>query len=228
MLVLSPKRITVTLSVFAFTLLLISIVRNIYQQFTGAELRVGTIFSFGDQVNVPTWYSSSLMLLCALLMLVIAWNSHNNGDRFARHWGFLSLLFVLLSANEVALLHRRLFVFFIYVLPLPGKRLIGFFLLTACVVGLFLAYRKFLAHLPKQILSSFVVVGTLYFAAALIDKLDKREYWRYVETFGVERSPGLLTTVDEMLELIGVIILIHAVLSYMSLHIKELRFYIKN
>ncbi len=227
MLVLSPKRITATLSAFALVLLLISVARNFHYQITGAELRVGTIFSFGDQVNVPTWYSSSLMLLCALLMLVIAWDSHDKGDRFARHWGFLSLLLIFLSANEVVLLHRRLFALFIYVLPLPGKHLIGFFLLTTFVVGLFLAYRKFLACLPRQILSSFVAVGTLYFAAALIDKLDKREYWRYMQTFGIERSPRLLTTVDEMLELISVIILIHAVLSYMSLHVKELRFFIK-
>lgn len=189
---------------------------------------MGTVFSFGDQVNVPTWYSSSLMLLCALLLLLIAWERHHNGDRFARHWAFLSLLFAFLSLNEVVYLHRRLFVFFLYVLPLPGKRYIGFLLLVGFTVGLFLAYRKFLAHLPKRILGSFLVTGALYFTAVIIDKFDKRDYWQYMAAFGTERSPGLLTTADEMLELIGVIILIHAVLSYMSLHIKELRFYIKN
>lgn len=228
MLVLSPKRITAVLSAFALVLLLISVLRNVYQQFTGAELRMGTVFSFGDQVNVPTWYSSSLMLLCALLLLLIAWERHHNGDRFARHWAFLSLLFAFLSLNEVVYLHRRLFVFFLYVLPLPGKRYIGFLLLVGFTVGLFLAYRKFLAHLPKRILGSFLVTGALYFTAVIIDKFDKRDYWQYMAAFGTERSPGLLTTADEMLELIGVIILIHAVLSYMSLHIKELRFYIKN
>ena len=83
-------------------------------------------------------------------------------------------------------------------------------------------YRHFILHLPRKILTYFGLTAALYVTAAFVDRFDKRDAWNHIEMYGTWRSGGsVLTTLDEALELIGIIVLVHALLTYMSLYVKE-------
>ena len=66
------------------------------------------LFRVDGETNIPTWYSSSLLLLCALVLAVIGKMKLQGYDRYALHWVLLSGGFVYLSLDEAAVLHEML------------------------------------------------------------------------------------------------------------------------
>jgi hypothetical protein len=225
MIVLSPKRVTLVLSAVAIALALINVIREVYQQVLGAELKLSTVFIFGDKINVPTWYSSALMLLAALLLLTIAWSGKSRGNQYTLHWGLLASLLLFLSLDEVSSIHRRVY-FLSQYLRVTNLQRIWVLLIILAFAGSVLLYRKFFAQLPRPIIIQFSITAILYWISFVVDKLDTRDYWNYYAMNGVMRTTRLWSTLDEVFELIGLIVFIHALLSYMSVNLKELRIYI--
>jgi len=60
------------------------------------------------EVSVPTWFSSSLMLLCALALLFIALQARREGLWKAAPWMILTVVFFALSVDEAVTTHEWL------------------------------------------------------------------------------------------------------------------------
>lgn len=66
------------------------------------------LFRLGAESNLPTWYSVSQLLLIALVLGALAWRDVDLRNRRTWVLALPTLLFLLLSMDEGAMLHERL------------------------------------------------------------------------------------------------------------------------
>jgi hypothetical protein len=72
----------------------------------GTFLEILTPLNLATDSSIPTWYASLALLLCSILLAAIAATKKRLGERYARHWGVLSGIFLILSIDEVAAIHE--------------------------------------------------------------------------------------------------------------------------
>ena len=226
---INPRRVTQILLLVVITLVLLSVAGQYYKYFIGDN---PTILKFvakvdldGEENCLPTWYQVCSLFACFIGLGVITLAKRAAQDRWARHWGFLALAFLYLSLDESVSLHEQLsklghffkgggIVHDMWVIP--ALLLVAFF-------GL--AYLKFLWHLPLQISALFIIAGGVYvFGAAGMEIISGH----YLNTHQASLVNGenflykMLDTVEETLEMLGIVMFIHAQLSYIAL-MKEAR-----
>jgi hypothetical protein len=56
-----------------------------------------TLFDLNLEQNVPTWFSSTQLVVCAIFLWIIACATRNNGDHAAWYWGILAIILLGLS-----------------------------------------------------------------------------------------------------------------------------------
>jgi hypothetical protein len=148
----SPQKAAKTLLSVVLFLVSADIAGQVSTYFFGHERLLGFVklFDLNREGNIPSWYSSITLLLCAFLLANIA--SLKKGFPYSSHWKALSLIFVYLSVDESAELHEKwnyLMKPFIHssgVLYAPWVVPGSIF-----VVIVLISYVKFLSHLPSQI-----------------------------------------------------------------------------
>jgi hypothetical protein len=233
MFVVSAKTVTRVLLVTVLVLTLASLGARFIDYRWGREglLGVSRLFDVGEEGSIPTWYSSFTLLLSSLLLAVIGGSKWRQRDRYTPHWVGLAIIFLLLSVDEVAGVHEALgaevpnslgltpsgFTYFFWVVPAAAFVLI--FVLT---------YLRFLVRLPKQTRRLFLVAGALFVVGALgMEMLSARiiseygrEAWRSVS--GIPKIVvGLQTSAEELLEMLGMVTFIYALLAYVGAYIGE-------
>jgi hypothetical protein len=83
-----------------------------------------------------------------------------------------------------------------------------------------LVYLKFLFRLPKKTMVNFIVAGVVYVGGALGVELIGG---RYREMQGINFTYKMIATVEESLEMLGVVMFIRALLLYLSESYKEVQ-----
>ena len=76
--------------------------------FKGHLHRLVRLFNLSNEANVPTYFSSMLLLVPAVLLMVIGIVKRRDHAAFARHWQFLGFIFLCLSLDETACIHESL------------------------------------------------------------------------------------------------------------------------
>jgi hypothetical protein len=126
------------------------------------------LFELDGENNLPTWFSSSLLLATAAMLLVIAHRARAAGAPFARHWTFLGAAFLLMSIDEITQVHERIGK---HILPFEG--ILGpaafnwVFLAAALVAVVGLLYLPFLRHLPERTRRGMLVGGAIFVTGAV-------------------------------------------------------------
>ncbi|WP_437511946.1 hypothetical protein [Sorangium sp. So ce1099] len=156
------------------------------------------LLSLSYEQNVPTWYTSSLLLVCSLTLAVIATGAGRAGA-FARHWWGLAAAFLYISLDEVVEIHEAAGSW----LELGGALYFSWVVPAAAFVAVFaLAYLRFLSHLPRHTRNRFLLSGSIYVAGALVLELPLG-YW--TEQAGSDNLVyALIDFVEESLEMLGV------------------------
>jgi hypothetical protein len=167
--------------------------------------------------NLPTWYSSLTLLACSLLAGTVALSSQRARSRYAWHWTLLSIVFFLAALDESVALHERVNAWLSSVFD-PGGWLYQLWVVPGAVLALALAiaYRPFIAHLPKPV-RRLATRGALVFVAAALG-LEMIEA-KLADSYG-ERgrfADGLVSVGQEFFEMVGVILFIEALVTYMAL-----------
>ncbi|WP_437309211.1 hypothetical protein [Sorangium sp. So ce388] len=167
------------------------------------------LLSLSYEQNVPTWYTSSLLLACSLLLAVIAIGAGRAGA-FARHWWGLAAAFLYISLDEVVELHEAASSW----LDLSGALYFSWVIPAAVVVAVFaLAYLRFLSHLPRDTRNRFILSGCIYVAGALVLELPLG-YW--TEQAGSDNLVyALIDFVEESLEMLGVNLFLLSLVDYL-------------
>ena len=178
-------------------------------------------FNVDLEGNVPTMYSSVMLLCAALFMFMIA--SHKKGERdpFTRHWFALGLIFTLMAIDEASSIHE---------LIIPINEIFQFsgFLRFAWVIpgALFVlifafSFLRFVRHLPPATRNLMIAAGIVYVSGAL---LSESVGGYLFQTYGAKSVIYTLETqIEELLEIIGLVILIYTLTSYIEKHISLLQ-----
>ena len=162
-------------------------------------------FDVDKEDSLPTWYSTSTLLLAAVLLYLVARRKRAERDPWRRYWYGLALTFAALSMDEAAGLHESLNTALDFTWEIAG----------AIVAALFgLAYLRFLLHLPARTGWLFVAAGGVFVGGAVgvewsTDWYEEREL---LDTLAY----NLWNAVEEGLEMAGVVLFIYALLGYMG------------
>ena len=164
--------------------------------------------------SVSAFFSFLILLIACGLLALIAIGKATQRDPWMWHWIGLACLFLFLAYDEAASVHEMLtdplrealgvsgFLYFAWVIP--GM------ILVACV---FLIYLPFLMRLQRRYALLFVAAGAIFVGGALgVELITARSY---AESY--DGGPyHLLTTLEESLEMAGIILFIHALLRYIE------------
>ncbi|AFZ34096.1 hypothetical protein Sta7437_0489 [Stanieria cyanosphaera PCC 7437] len=217
----SPRKVTKIL-LTAIALLIIfyileEIFLNILEDITNTKF-TAKYFVFDSEHNFPTFYSALTLGFASYLLSIIAKFEKFLKSKFAKFWRALSFIFLYLAIDEAVTIHEHSieplrnalsasgFFFFTWIIP-------AFILL----IVLFLIFKDFIYNLPTKTRNLFLLAGTVYVSGALglesiggyigdVISFNTRAYW-------------LVLIAKELLEMLGVVIFIYSLLSYIKNHI---------
>jgi hypothetical protein len=222
---LNPSLIARILGITAFLLVLASIAGSLINYLAGYNYVYGLIplFNIDSEQNIPTFFSTFLLLFAALLLGVIAKLKRDQADSHTLYWTILSLGFLYMAIDEASSAHELL-IDPISKLLGSGKHGIFYFSwvipVIALVLVLALFFLKFLLQLPPKTRLTFLIAAALYIGGALGYELVGG---RYFELYGEDLTYSMMTTVEESLELAGAITFTWALLVYIADNFKEVR-----
>lgn len=150
--------------------------------------------SLSYEANLPTWFSSSVLLACAVAAGAIA----RRAVAWRRHWWGVALVFSYASLDEATEIHEHLG-------GLIGGRGVLYFDWIVFAIALLLAlsalYLRFVIALPRATRTGLIVAGAIYVGGAVAMELPLG-WW--TERFG-DGGLGyaLIDWVEETLEMTG-------------------------
>jgi hypothetical protein len=199
--------------------------------FAGLQYTRGYDYVFGlspllrlnTRHSLSAWYSSLALALCALLLYAVYDQKAKEQDRFRRHWFVLSLVFLFLSVDEYCGIHEAIsrFIRRFETLGLAfGQWAIVYALLLLVFV---VAYLPFLQHLGARFRALFIASGAVYVGGAMGVELATASYvTRTRENAEAASAPdavyGVLTAVEDSVEMLGILLFIVTLLAYMRTH----------
>lgn len=223
-LVISPKKLAFVLTLVVLSLLIAHVAVQYLKFFQGHDVQLGFLhqLNLNEENNIPTWYSSSALLLSAILLAVIGLANKREGNPYTREWLGLAAIFLFLSLDEAASLHEGTYALTDALLG-PMMEAAGYFhgflYFSWVIVGAMfvlivaLAYLRFLAALPVKTRSLFLIAGTLYVGGALgIEMLGARHFYLY----GMNFSYMMFAAVEEGLEMLGIVVFLYALISHLG------------
>ncbi len=226
--VLNPKRVT---RLLAFTVMYLTIADIVGQSIAfclGYRNKFKPVVSWFDlttEQSIPTFYSSATLLFCSLLLTIITVVKRKNGEQYL-YWLGLATVFLFLSVDEAIGIHEHLnnkvhimlntsgLFYFAWVIPYS----------IAGIVFL-LVYVRFVFRLQSRIRNLFILAGLTYVTGAV--GVEMIGGW-YSELYGYSITYHIIATVEEVLEMTGIVIFIYALMSYIDLELKDIRLSIKS
>ena len=168
-----------------------------------------------QEANLPTLFSSTLLLISAFLFYLLAKVSKQSKKEQYKYWLGLSLVFVFLGFDESATIHETLGDFTEQYVQATGYLhypwVISYSIL---VVVLGLLYLRFFLKMERKLFWSFMKAATIFLSGAIgFELLGANEA-------SLHGSDTMLYcyyyTIEESLEMFGVIFLINILLTLLE------------
>lgn len=221
---IQPRKIVTFLAGIALFIVLASVMIDLIEELTWAQKFFGfrVKFDLDQEANIPTYFATMILLLAALLFAIIGMLKPSTKGAFARQWQGMGLIFFFLSLDEAAVLHERFIGIFQLFLKPTGFFYFGWVILAIpLVIVTGIAYFRFFLHLPPKMKVLFVVSAFFYLAGAV--GMEMVGGW-FAEHYGENRPLyNVITTVEEIMEMTGIITLIYTLLLYVSQNFSELK-----
>ncbi|MHA6606889.1 hypothetical protein [Photobacterium damselae] len=219
---LSPKSIVKFFFGIIFILFLLNDVAIYIQYFTEWKY-VNTfirLVNVDREMNIPTLYSSCAMIFASILLAMTAILEKKQGSAYLAWYG-LSFIFLFLALDEATELHEMLVTPIRSTLNTSGAFYFAWVIPYAILAVLFLlCYIKFLIRIPNRFTALFIISGSVYVAGALVFELIGGEI---ASIYGVDALIYAVSyTIEEFLEMIGIVLLIYTVLSYIEFKNKSI------
>lgn len=174
--------------------------------------------------SLPNWYQSSTLLLSAFILAIITLYRRAEKDPDHRYWGFLSVVFVYLSLDEMVTLHEQATMPLRHLFHFEGLLYLSWVVPAGIAVSIFfLLYLGFLRRLDAGTRIRLITAGAIYlFGAVGVEMLNGKYLGMYeTEILGeqitnrIAFNYALMTVVEEFFEMAGILVFIHALLSYL-------------
>lgn len=218
---INAKKVALSLQMAAIVLTAAHIAGAISTYMLGHSNLLGLIgtFDLNNENNVPTFFSTFLLVSSAVLLAVIAGGS-TRADGNTSYWRWLSIIFLYLAVDEDASLHELLIepvreilntgglLFFAWVIP---------YALVVLTIGFL--YLGFVLRLPARTRRLVIAAGCIYLTGAIGFELVGGWYLdRHAET--EDFTYAMIYACEEFLEMSGVILFIYALLDFLSDQLK--------
>ena len=128
------------------------------------------LLSVNSENNIPTYFSTFLLIFSALLLAVITVLERRQANSYAFYWAILSAGFFFMAADELLSFHERLIK--------PVRRLLGDdylsifhyawvipYMVLVLILGLF--FLRFLWSLTRKTRLAFLMAATLFIGGAV-------------------------------------------------------------
>ena len=213
---LYPRNIVVWLSTIAILLLVAHLITiampYIFEGFEHGLVRLFfSLFFLDGEGNVPAIFSTCLFLINAVIFLIV-WKAASLAGDSQKIWLFLSIVFVFLALDESISIHERLIdplrdaldatgiFYYTWIIPYG----IGIVLLAIFAIPIFW-------RMQKRIRFWFGLSAAIYlFAAIGLEMISGK----YLVMMNEQKDIVwiLMITLEESLEMVGLIILVYALL----------------
>ena len=215
-----------TLGMVAVLLVLASVGGQFSKFVLGHDYLKGLVplFFVNSEQNIPTFFSVLLMLFITLLLAVIAALNLKQRAPHTSKWVILSFGFLYMAFDEAFQIHEKLT---LPVRTLMGDDNLGVFYFAWVIPGIALVlilglfFLRFLLHLHARTRLRFLTAAAIYIGGAIGVELIGGGYAEIYETQNITYS--VITTVEESLEMAGLILFIWALFKYFADNYKELR-----
>lgn len=220
-LTLHPRKIAIVLGCVAVLLAAQSlfaeyvVINLIGETADNAPARLLDVFSVNRESSIPTWYSMVNLLLCACLLAWIARIKRMSRARDRGYWLGLAVIFLYLSVDEGAAIHEAT--------SGPLKSAFnagGFFEFGWLIVGIPLvllfgvAYFRFWLRLEPRTRWLFALAGLMYVGGGVV--VEGISANQYATDGGASFTYLTIATVEELLEMLGVVVFLYALLDYLA------------
>lgn len=229
-LVVDPKRTSLVFAAIVVLLTLASLVGGARRFVEGQDNLAALIVQFcwsyfrtQREANIPTWYQSSTLLLCSLLLATIASGSRRLGQPYAGHWRFLGAVFLLLSVDEATEIHEGVGNLVRRAVdtsgPLAYAWVIPYGVFTAVLA---VACLGFLMYLPRRTRRLFLLAGGGCIGAAVGLEMVQAVLDRGPYLLARVISP-VVANLEETLEMATIVLFLYALLSYIASYLPQLQ-----
>jgi hypothetical protein len=224
---LHPSAVARALALVAFLLIVASIAGQLSKFLLGHGRTKGFVFLFdlNREGNIPAFFSVLLMICAAFLLGVLAILDRQRNTPNTLHWSILAGGFLCMAFDEAFAFHERLIE---PICLLLGDRHLGVFYYGWVIPGITLVIlialllMRFLLRLPSGTRFRFLLGAFPYLGGSLgVEMIGGA----YEESYGRENlTYSMISTIEESLELAGLIVFIYALLAHISSSYKEVRF----
>ena len=177
--------------------------------------KVARIFHLNAEQSIPAYFSTVLLLFSSILLWIIGLRASGGNVK----WKILSVIFLLMSVDEMASLHEKL-------IPLV-RHFIGenqfFYWGWTLPAGLFLVafgiyFFPFWKNLPSSTRTGMMWAGIIYVGGALVLEFFESLYFYEIKTYK-DVWLDLMILFEEIMEMAGIIIFIRTLLLHIRNHI---------
>ncbi len=215
---LNPKLIAIFLGVVATYLALQSLLSEYLLEMFLTDVD-SIVVAYIDLLSVnleeaiPTWFATILLFLAAVMLGWITAVHYQNNNSQKTYWLGLTLIFLYLSMDEGAVIHEIISDPLQEVFNTTGYLEFAWLIAFVPLVIIFvLFYARFLFKLPPRTRNQFILAGAIYVGGAVVVEAISAN--RYASDGGISFPYLAIATVEEWLEMMGVIIFIYALLLY--------------
>lgn len=175
------------------------------------------LFGLDHEANIPTWFSSALLLADAALLGWIAMSRRAREAPFWRHWSALALMFLFMSLDETAQIHEMLVRPTRHLLDLGGALHFSWVVPAGILMLIFgAAYFRFLRELPAGTGRLFLLSGTVFLLGAL--GMESLSALFATQAGKTSVAYGIATSAEEFLEMAGIVLFLKALLEISPLY----------
>lgn len=190
----------------------------------GSLMGLVALFDPDREVNFPSFFRVFLWLFAGVLLQAIALDAWHRRAALRVQWTVLAWGILYMALDDGFALHERIMPPMARALPASIQRTPFHFawVIPALFIALWagLYFRKFLVNLPKPFGRRFFVAGSVFLVGAVgMEMVDGYHAGHHgMETLAY----GLLTWLEEALELTGALLLVRTALLYMIEYLPNL------
>ena len=219
---LSPIKVFTLLFAVVFLLVLAGLLVNFNSNFIEQSASIdyaARLFRLDEENNIPTLYSGLALGFCSILLFIISRIKKQTKSKFAKHWQALSLIFIYLAVDELVSIHE-IFNSFREIINAEGALYYAWVIPgIALVIVFLLVFNRFIQSLPKKTKSLFILAGALYVGGAIGAEMIGAHY---LDVYGEGNLIySLVSTLEEFLEMFGILIFIYALLAYIGRYLEK-------
>lgn len=216
---LSSKKFSAWLLGLSLALNLVGLAARVIEKLLGYDNTTFVrLVDVSEEANITSWFSSLLLLISALLILLIARLKHLEKDPFTRYWTFMAVVFFFLSLDEIASIHEATIKPLRALFNASGYFYYSWVILAIPVLLIFtVLYARFFFSLPGNIRNQLILAAFLFLSGAVGFEM----LGGFLHDVQISRMylSSVLVTFEELLENLGAVLNISVLLAYLKMQV---------